>query len=210
MPAPATLILASRSRRRAQLLREAGFACHVQTPLFDDPADPSANGENALSPAELAQHLARHKALSMRGQTPPDVVILAADTIVVVPTDTGFELLGQPGTPEEARRIIEKLANRVHEVVTGVALMSGDGTRLETFADTARVHLGNVSESQLEQHLTDNAWRGKAGGYNLDELRDHWPFRVEGDETTVVGLPMVKLMQRLRDWGIEPSEEANR
>jgi len=194
------LVLASRSPRRAALLREAGIAFTVTDPPFDDPADPMMNGDHP-SPADLACALALRKAHSLIGHVEHRSIILAADTIVVLPRGEDYTLLGQPATLDEAQRMLLQLMNVVHDVVTGVALLAGDGQRREMFADVAHVHIGTLDPGVLRRYLDSGAWRGKAGGYNLLELPD-WPINVQGDRTTVAGLPMARLRPRLAAWGV--------
>ena len=68
--------------------------------------------------------------------------------------------------------------------------------------DVAHVRLGRVPEADLQAYLDSGDWRGKAGAYNLGELQGRWPMEVEGDPTTVVGLPMAKLVAHLRELGV--------
>lgn len=73
--------------------------------------------------------------------------------------------------------------------------------RVVNFADEAVVHCGPVTEAQVQAALDSGVWQGKAGGYNLFELQAAgWPLTVEGDETTVVGLPMKRVAPMLREW----------
>ncbi len=200
-PAP-RLILASRSPRRALLLREAGYAFDQADPPFDDPPQPEATHRD---PAALALELARCKAASLAGARPPGGVILAADTICVGPRD---ELIGQPATRADAAAMLRGFLGVWHEVVTAVALL-GDGDAEPTgFADTARVRLEHPGEAAMNHYLDSGQWRGKAGGYNLfDRQDDGWPIRVEGDPTTVVGLPMRRLRSALALRGVRPRRE---
>ena len=194
-----TLVLASRSPRRAQLLADAGFAVVQRDPRFQDPPHPEAVEGEAVS--DLATRVAAAGARSVdvdddlltRGRA-GRIVIVAADTIVV---DVEGRLLGQPVDREDARRVIRSLTDAAHDVVTGVALLDVRSGAIQTFADTAVVHLGRVDDASLEAYLDTGLWRGKAGGYNLFERQPHWPLRVEGDQTTVVGLPMRRLVERL-------------
>ena len=95
--------------------------------------------------------------------------------------------------------------NSTHRVITGVAMMnaiqgSGDpvSSRNQSFADTATVRFGGLTDEQLTDYLAKGDWRGKAGGYNLfDRQSAGWPITVQGDPTTVVGLPMRRLMPLL-------------
>ena len=194
------LILASRSPRRAQLLREAGFSFTQADPPFDDPPQPAGGlGQTA---EDLAGQLAGQKAVSLRGHGPTGSVILAADTICV---GTDDELIGQPRDRADAERMIRHFMHQTHGVVTGVALLADGMDTPQILADRTDVTLGTLSDVQLEVYLDSGGWRGKAGGYNLfDRQAEGWPLTVEGDDTTVVGLPMKKLVSALKALGILP------
>ncbi len=206
MPPP-RLILASRSPRRAALLREAGYAFEQMDPPFDDPPHPEVRA--GATPGDLAAGLAQEKAMSLARwlrdrRESGRFIILAADTICI---GADGRLIGQPADRDEARRILQGFEGCDHEVVTGVALCDVSGGRCESFSDAAVVAFGKLSEPQIEEYLASGAWRGKAGGYNLfDRQQAGWPVRCAagGDPTTVVGLPMGKLRAALRRWGGPP------
>ena len=207
----AKLILASRSPRRAALLREAGYRFDQLDPPFDDPPHPRAIDDH--SPGQLAAALARRKAESLRAalrNDPQSVhrVLLAADTICVG-VDGG--LIGQPQTLEQARAILLSFTHHEHEVVTGVALLALDSGNIESFSDTAVVIFGQLDTTTLNSYLDSGQWRGKAGGYNLfDRQAAGWPVRcaLASDPTTVVGLPMRRLRPMLQSWNVRPESSA--
>ena len=193
------LILASRSPRRAALLRDAGYVFDQADPPFDDP--PAPNDTHGRPPQEEAAALARRKAQSLRDATTGHVVILAADTICIG-SQGGW--IGTPADRDDARRMIGSFVNADHEVITGVALIDGVG-RAASFADTATVRFGVLSDGQIEAYLDTGQWRDKAGGYNLfDRTGDDWPITVTGDPTTVVGLPMRRVTAELAKFGVRP------
>lgn len=196
----ARLILASKSPRRAALLREAGFIFEQVTPRYDDPPAPRGDGQQTAQ--DLAGELAMHKAQSLAGHVQSDRLLLAADTICV--NEMG-ELIGQPSSRADAKQMIQSFVNRTHDVVTGVALLHEAEGQTMCFADTAVVLFGDLSDAQLDAYLDTQQWHGKAGGYNLfDRQRDGWPITVEGDPTTVVGLPMQRLSRLLPQFGVHP------
>jgi len=130
-------------------------------------------------------------------------VVLSADTLVAY--DDG-ELAGKPTSRREARTMIQRFLDTDHRVVTGVALVGPEPGEIETFADTAVVHMGHISEKELENYVQSGSWHGKAGGYNLFDRQDAgWPIQVEGDPTTVVGLPMQRLGEALDRYGVRPN-----
>ncbi len=198
------LILASRSPRRARLLEEAGIAFEQVEPPFDDPPQPHVHGlDDARA---LAADLALSKAISALEALPapstaasPEPIVLGADTICV--RDDGT-LIGQPHDEADARTMIRQFAGRSHRVITGVALI-GPTVRRRTLADVAVVRLGDLDEASLEAYLATGQWRGKAGGYNLfDRQADGWPIEVEGDPSTVVALPMQRLLPILAEFAV--------
>ena len=206
MPEPAPprrLLLASRSPRRALLLQEAGYTFTRFDPPFADPADPNLAGDHPADGRGRAQSLARAKAMSVPPRMiEPGAVLLTADTIGIDPQG---QLIGTPESPAEAMTMLRRLLGRSHQIATGLTLRDHDGQTAD-LTDVATVHLGEVVGSDLEKYVDAGGWRGKAGGYNLaDRLDAGWPIRVDGDPSTVMGLPMVKLTPLLKRWGVTPS-----
>ncbi|MEM9348058.1 MAG: Maf family protein [Planctomycetota bacterium] len=189
------LILASQSPRRAQLLTEAGFAFEQRSPPFADPDQPP--GHLGRDEAEgYAVALAEMKALSLDEAVIPSLV-LAADTICV---DAAGQLVGKPRDRAHAAEMIRAFSGSEHRVITGVALLrvGVDQSILDLEADTAVVRFRTITAEQIDDYLATEDWRGKAGGYNLfDRQAAGWPIEVEGDPTTVVGLPMKRLVPML-------------
>lgn len=192
-----SLILASQSPRRAQLLAEAGFVFEQRSPPFADPDQPPGHLKGHEAEA-YAQSLAEQKAQSLAevlsAQQPFPGVILAADTICV---DDAGALVGKPHDRDHARAMVGSFVDSEHRVISGVALL-GRG-EVESFADTAVVRFGSVTDEQLDAYVATEDWQGKAGGYNLfDRQAAGWPIEVAGDPTTVVGLPMGRLIPMLQ------------
>lgn len=193
------LILASQSPRRAQLLAEAGLAFEQRSPPFADPDQPPGHLRGHEAEAYAAA-LAEQKASSLADTLAATFsgLILAADTICV---DAAGALVGKPRDRADARAMIESFIEAEHRVISGVALLRvGGGERaLQSFADTAVVRFGTISAEQLDTYLATDDWQGKAGGYNLFDRQDAgWPIEVDGDPTTVVGLPMKCLMPMIQ------------
>jgi septum formation protein len=200
------LILASRSARRAKLLHDAGFMLRQVTPAFDDPPQPDHTDDPTQLAIDLAEAKARDVARAIRGTVHPSrgAIVLAADTICVGGDGV---LFGQPADRDAARRMILAFAMRTHEVVTGVALLRMRDDRLVTFADTVAVTFGELDAATVDAYVLGDQWKGKAGGYNLfDRQAAGWPITLaEGaDPTTVVGLPMRKVIAALGDLGVRP------
>ena len=196
MNADPPLILASQSPRRAQLLTEAGLIFEQRSPPFADPDQPPDDLRGHEAEA-YAVALAQQKARSMADAVDGLAWILAADTICV--DDTGA-LVGKPRDRAHADVMLRSFCETEHRVITGVALLrvGPETSEMQAFADTATVTFGSIRDEQLDAYLRSDDWQGKAGGYNLFDRQDAgWPIAVVGDETTVVGLPMARLVPRL-------------
>jgi len=195
-PAP-RLFLASRSPRRRELLAEHGYNFGFDHPGIED----SDLMPGQVSPAQWVASLAHLKAQAGRdllnadaGGNAPTDFILGADTACL----KNGQLIGTPRDAREAEAIIRSLMDGEHEVFTGVALVRRRDGKRWVFADRARVRLGSLSDEQVRAYIDSGQWQGKAGGYNLRErMVAGWPLSFQGDETTVMGLPMLALRREL-------------
>jgi len=194
------LVLASASPRRQELLRNAGISFTVcpanvdETPLPDEP------------PGECAQRLAREKALAVWSTRPQDLV-LGADTIVVV----DGRILGKPGDREDAARMLRLLAGRVHQVITGVCLVSPEmqsrsgsaatpqTPELKIASETTLVTMCELSDDEIQAYVAAGEPMDKAGAYAIQGVASRWIPRIEGDYSNVVGLPVALLWRMLRE-----------
>lgn len=192
-----TLWLASRSPRRHRLLREAGF----DPVVLDGGIDDAGLVRGDVPPAAWVEALAWLKArwagdVVSRGGGRG--VILAADTLCIV----NGAPFGQPRDPVDAARMLRDMRDAAHETLTGVCLLEPGSDARTLFHDRARVHVGALTDAVIAAYVASGAWRGKAGGYNLAEVAAAgWPVTCEGDPTTVMGLPMRRLVPLLRARG---------
>ncbi|MAE61921.1 MAG: septum formation protein Maf [Planctomycetaceae bacterium] len=187
-PSPHRLILASASPRRATLLTDAGYRFEQMIAHVDE----GVVALDGLPIIEAVKTLASMKAASVAEQLDQGIVI-GCDTMVV---DDGAGM-GKPTDAPDARRMLELLIGRPHQVVTGVAIIDADSGRQLIFCDEAMVTISAPPPTELDQYLSSGQWQGKAGGYNLAELQDRWSINVVGDPTTVIGLPMQRLSEAL-------------
>ena len=183
------IILASASPRRAELLRAAGIEFTVQVSPHPEPARKPAGIPVKIWPMCLAYMKAaavqRHLPRPSKG-----TVIVAADTIVVV----GEKILNKARDRSHARQILTSLSGRIHRVITGICLMSADGSRQRLASSQATCKL-TLTRRQLDAYLDTNLWKGKAGAYGIQDDHDPFVTLLSGEFTTVVGLPM-KLLRR--------------
>jgi len=172
-----------------------GYEPSVIHPTFDDgSAAPPLHTDVPGWTIELALK----KAQSLAPDHPRNgELLLSADTVVI----KDREIIGKPIDAEDARRIITLLSNCDHEVLSGVALLWDGGQ--QTFTDTARVSVGTILEDEINNYIDSGAWQGKAGAYNLIErLEAGWPIRYQGDPSTIMGLPMYKMIEALHTLGL--------
>jgi len=191
----ATLVLASGSPRRRDLLTRAGLAFRVLPSAVDEAAQV---GESA---SRQALRLAREKAedvaqrLTEAGE---DAAVLGADTLVVI----DGEALGKPDDPEHAVKLLSRLVGRRHVVVTAVALVAG-GTPTRSFAVESGVVMRDADEAEIRAYVAGGEPLDKAGAYAAQGDGRRFIERIEGSETNVIGLPMDETLALLREAGVE-------
>jgi len=193
-----SLVLASASVRRRELLEAAGFVPIVVVPKIDDGrlrirVDEAREDCCAVAWFKVAQLLRQRERLTR--EAPHAHIILAADTVCVL----GDQVLGKPSDAAAARRMIEGAVGRTQRVVTGVAIYCMASGRRFLSSDVARVRFGDVPKELIDAHVAAGAWQGRAGGYHIDEiLLAGWPVECEGDPSTIAGLPLRMVLPVLR------------
>jgi septum formation protein len=193
-----TIILASASPRRQELLRNAGISFTVQPASIDE--TPLA-GE---SPRECAERLAREKTLAVF-QNNPRQCVLGADTIVVADD----AILGKPRDAEDAARMLRLLSGRTHAVITGVCVIGPVAScqlpvasKVETASETTLVTFCELSDEEIRDYIATGEPMDKAGAYAIQGLASRWIPRIEGDYSNVVGLPVALVYSMLRERGM--------
>ncbi|MBX3026455.1 septum formation protein Maf [bacterium] len=188
------LVLGSASPRRAALLREMGVAFTV---CASDVPETPAPGE---SPADFAIRAAADKGAAV-SRLRPGAWVLAADTVVAV----GGDILGKPRDEAEARRMLRRLADCEHEVLTGVALFAPGGACVERFAVRTRVGFRALSDDEIAAYVATGEPADKAGAYAIQGGAAPFVRRVEGSYSNVVGLPVDEVRALLARHGAVPA-----
>lgn len=180
MTSQTSLVLASASPRRRDLLRAAGWVFTVAPSGVDESFDRAAFG----SGAEIALELARRKARAV-AEKHPAALVLGADTLVVTADD---EILGTPRDRADGARMLRLLSARWHQVHTAVVLQRES----ETYAavDTARVRFRALSEEDIARYLETGEADDKAGAYGYQGVGRELVSEIQGDPQTVIGLPL--------------------
>ena len=192
-------VLASGSPRRRELLAEAGFEFDVIPSDVDESDVPPGT-----APPDLAEWLAVRKASAVAARF-PDRVVLAADTVVAL----GKRAIGKPADEADALALLHALAGSTHAVVTGVCLARAGATR--SLRVSSAVKMKPMTDEQIRRLVASGQWRGKAGGYGIQDAGDD-PFveRLSGSFTNIIGLPMEQTVELLAQAGVVPAPPAVR
>jgi septum formation protein len=193
----ASFILASQSPRRKSLLEWAEMKFEIVVSETDEsyPAN--------LSIPEIPEYIARHKAIAVeqkikeQGTYRHDTCIIAADTVVVL----DHEIIGKPEDRAAAIASIKKLAGKTHQVITGVCLMY-NGV-MECFSEVTDVRFHPLTEEQITYYVDTYQPYDKAGGYAIQEWIGVVGIEsINGDFYNVMGLPVSKLIQKIKQLGL--------
>jgi septum formation protein len=182
-------ILASRSPRREQLLRELGLKFEIAVKDYREEYP-----EN-LSGAAIAEYLAHEKALSFKGGISDNEIVITADTIVWCCD----KVLDKPSGYHEAVEILNILSGRTHEVITGVTFYSNHSEY--TFSETTRVTFAQLSNEEIDYYIRNFEPYDKAGAYGIQEwIGLTGIISTEGSFFNVMGLPVQKLYTELKSY----------
>lgn len=181
------LVLASSSPRRTELLTKAGIEHEVA------PVDADERMEPGVPPAELAIRLALRKAEAAADRW-PGRMILAADTIV----DIDETPLGKPANDHDARAMLRALSGRSHDVHTGVAVVTADGTK-RAAVETTRVTFRDLTDREIRDYVATGEPRDKAGAYGIQGRGAMLVERIDGNYENVMGLPLNRVIALLRE-----------
>lgn len=184
-----TLILASASPRRRQLLEEAGYDFRVEPSDVPEP-DPASE----TSPAEYAAHLAWRKAMTVAHRR-REGLILAADTVCSV----GGKILNKPLDRADAGRMIRLQEGHDTDVITGLCLYRAGHEEWVGAVEVSVVRFRPMTDAEREAYLDSGRWEGKSGAYGVQD-RDPFVSVVRGSFSNVVGLPMERVERLLRTY----------
>ena len=184
-----SLILASASPRRLELLRQIGVDFKVVA------SDAPELHQGQLTGWEVSQVNAYRKARAVAKKF-PDALVLGADTVVLLDS----RLFGKPKSLEHAYEMLQQLEGRTHEVVTAICLLHLREHRQKVFAETTAVTFRPLDAVKIRRYLTRVNPLDKAGAYAIQEEGDLLVEQISGSYTNVVGLPVERLTEELRAW----------
>jgi septum formation protein len=188
IPPGTDIILASQSPRRSQLLQWAEIPFRVVVSDADESFPPG------LPPDTVACLIARKKADTVHALHPsPEVVVIAADTLVVVDD----VILGKPENADHAAEMLLSLQNREHRVITGVTILHGE--QVVAFSEETRVEFHPLDAAQIGFYINKYQPYDKAGAYAIQEWIGVVGIRkITGDFYNVMGLPVSRVVQALQ------------
>ena len=186
------IILASASPRRRELLERVGIAGFtVAAPNVDESVEPG------LSPADMVEELSLRKARAAAKHFGPDDLIIAADTVVALDD----AVLGKPRDEDDAFAMLSALSGRENRVYTGVTVLRGD--RTVTRHEETAVTFRTLSPEEIWGYIATGEPLDKAGAYGIQGVGALLVSGIRGDYSNVMGLPVFRLGQILRDFGLD-------
>jgi septum formation protein len=188
----ARLILASKSPRRSDLLRQAGIAFDIMPSRFDEESMPMTD-----DPARYVGMLSRAKTLEVAAAHPERWVI-GADTIVL----SNGQVLGKPKDSESARSMLSRLSGQTHQVYTGFTISCLSRHREFTDVVCTDVSFKTLAPSEIAWYIHTGEPFDKAGAYAIQGQGAFLVRRINGSYTNVIGLPVCEVIERLIEEGV--------
>lgn len=196
------IILASSSPRRRELMAQAGFAFEVLVSEADETIE-------AETPGEMVEVLSERKAAAVaeeikkQGFAEESVLLVGADTMVAI----DGKKLGKPKDEKGAEEMLEELSGRTHQVYTGVTLIrlrkAENGSILQesrTFSEGTDVSFYPLTKEEIRSYIATGEPMDKAGAYGIQGKAAVFVKEIKGDYNNVVGLPIARLYQELKNW----------
>jgi septum formation protein len=179
------IVLASASPRRREILSMVCDSFDIRV----SNADETYSSDTPLD--EIPKILAERKALSVPMEQ--DELIIGCDTVVICEG----ELMGKPKSREDAIRMLEKFSDNTHAVVSGICVRTSDKVYSESV--TSYVHMRKISREEIEKYIDRDEPYDKAGAYGIQEMAGAFVKGIDGDFYNIVGLPLCRLTEILKD-----------
>ena len=183
------MILASKSPRRKEILEDFGFEIEI---IAEDVVEESSQTDSLLWAQDIALKKGRVVAEKNKERW-----VISADTVVVF----NDEFLGKPKDKDEAKKILEKLSGNTHEVVTAVAMMNLSQNIEFAFADVTEVKFKKLVSKEIEWYVESGEPMDKAGSYGIQGKGSIFIEKIEGDFFNVMGFPISKFYDKLKELG---------
>jgi len=180
------LILGSKSPRRSQLLKE------LDIPFVQKVADIDELFPDDMPVLEVAEYIAKSKAIALMDRIKGDDIIITADSVVIC----DGVIYGKPKNGKEAKEVIKILSDNVHQVVTGVCIR--DAKKESSFSEVSEVKLTSISSKEIDYYVKQYMPIDKAGAYGIQEWIGHAKIEwIKGTYTNIMGLPTRMVYEKL-------------
>ena len=184
------IILASTSPRRKELLEQIGLEFLIEPSGYEEDMN------QKMSPEELARFLSHQKALDVaekhKGE---DSLVIGADTFIA------FEggVLGKPHTAEKAKEMLSAMSGKAHSVLSGFTIIDTKDDKIISKAVETRVYFRDLSEEEINAYIASGEPLDRAGAYEIQGLGGLLVYKIEGDYTNIVGLPVTEVALALKE-----------
>lgn len=184
------IVLASASPRRKELLGQLGVEFEICVSDVDE------NISEAM-PARLVEELSSRKAEAVFRQVEGDVLVIGADTVVALQD----RILGKPKNAEHAREMLRSLQSKEHQVYTGVTMYKRQNEKevCNSFHECTNVKFYPMTEEEIQWYVNSLEPMDKAGAYGIQGVGARFVEKICGDYNNVVGLPLARLYQELKN-----------
>ncbi len=186
-----TIILASASPRRKELLEKIGLRFEVEPSNYEE------DMRSELEPHELAKRVSLEKAKAVASKH-KNAIVIAADTFIVF----GGKILGKPQTELEAKKMLQTINGQSHSVITGFTVIETDKNKALSRAVETKVYIRRLTLEEIDAYVKSKEPLDKAGGYAIQGLGSVIVEKIEGDYFNVMGLPLSAITESLKEFGI--------
>ncbi|MFC1936968.1 Maf family protein [Chloroflexota bacterium] len=186
-----TIILASASPRRKELLEKFGLRFEVEPSSYEEYI------YSGLEPHELAQKISLGKA-GVVASKHENAIVIAADTFIVF----GSQIMGKPHTENKARKMLEAINGKPHSVITGFSIIDSGINKMLSRSVETKVYIKKLTSAEISAYVKSKEPLDKAGAYAIQGLGAVIVERIEGDYFNVIGLPLSALADALKEFGI--------
>ncbi len=186
-----TIILASASPRRKELLEKLGLKFEVEPSNYEEKIS------SELQPHELAKSLSLEKA-KLVAKNRSNALVIAADTFIVCEG----KILGKPQTETEAQKMLGAISGRQHSVITGFTIIDTESKKTLSKSVETKVYIKILTSNEIDDYVKSKEPLDKAGAYAIQGLGSVFVERIEGDYHNVIGLPLSALAESLKEFGV--------
>ncbi|MBO5235651.1 MAG: septum formation protein Maf [Spirochaetaceae bacterium] len=189
------IILASGSLRRQEILKMMGIPFKVVIPEIPEELD-----DSNISAEEFTEKLAANKVkwvTKLITATQEVPWVLGADTVISL----NNKIYGKPSDMNQATQFLQELSGKKHKVVTSLALYNGKLHDFTTRTSVTHVTFSKLSKEEIDWYVATDEWHNAAGGYRIQGFASYFIKKIEGTNSSVVGLPLFELYDMLKEQG---------